>query len=723
MRTFLKRLELQGFKSFAPKTIFEFPARVTAIVGPNGSGKSNVIDAFRWVLGEREAKQLRGDTLDNLIFAGTPKRPAASLAKVALYFDNETGAFETGGEEVMLIRRADRSGSSQFLFHDTEIKLKDLLPVLARARLGSRGLTMVGQGQSDVFVKSSPEERRAMIEEVLGLREFRIKKAQAERRLVSSAVHMDKVRAMIEEIAPHLRFLRKQRSRWDRRSEIANNLVATEDRYFAFRYYELLNEKTAQSVFHGVGASSNREELIKTITTLEQSLANLEEQAQRTVASTVWREKINKYIDERSQKEKELARLEARMELGVRATPDDQKLRNYTQTLRLLLDEIRNAETIEDITTLREMLKQWLAKITTVLRESNSEEQGELADQVHVSAQEIATIDAAIKTLQKEEEEELRTHDEKNREFRDRIRELETKKNELRVIDEAVQRQRFEQEKITIRIDELLREWENVGRVRGELEKLSPPKESVDCAREERQMFRLRGELAAIGEIDEGLVQEAEETESRYEFLSKELEDLMQATKDLTQLIKDLNEQIHKNFKSSFRSINDEFNNHFRLMFGGGKAHLKLTKKEIPKQTDASTGDGVDVVAQLENVEVAKEDHELSAGVEVEVSLPRKRITSLEMLSGGEKTLVSIAALFALIAVSPPPFLVLDEIDASLDEENARRFAELVKDFSKKTQFIIVTHNRATMEAADVLYGITMGDDGVSTVLSLKVET
>jgi len=117
-----------------------------------------------------------------------------------------------------------------------------------------------------------------------------------------------------------------------------------------------------------------------------------------------------------------------------------------------------------------------------------------------------------------------------------------------------------------------------------------------------------------------------------------------------------------------------------------------------------------------------KPNLELSAGIEIEISIPKKRITNLDMLSGGEKSLVSLAALFALISVSPPPFLVLDEIDAPLDEENARRFAGLVEEFSKKTQFVIVTHNRATMEVAEVLYGITMGDDGVSKILSLKLE-
>ena len=109
-------------------------------------------------------------------------------------------------------------------------------------------------------------------------------------------------------------------------------------------------------------------------------------------------------------------------------------------------------------------------------------------------------------------------------------------------------------------------------------------------------------------------------------------------------------------------------------------------------------------------------------GVDFEISIPRKKIKNLDMLSGGEKSLVSLAALFSLVSISPPPFLVLDEIDAALDDENARRFAELLQKSSKETQFIVVTHNKITMETAGILYGITMGEDGVSKVLSLKLE-
>ena len=148
-------------------------------------------------------------------------------------------------------------------------------------------------------------------------------------------------------------------------------------------------------------------------------------------------------------------------------------------------------------------------------------------------------------------------------------------------------------------------------------------------------------------------------------------------------------------------------------MFGGGKARLKLVRQKVVTKDEE------------EGVEVEKEDvgdEELRAGVEIDLSLPRKKVTGLNMLSGGEKSLVSMAALFARIAVSPPPFLVLDEIDAALDEVNSKKFADLIKEFSHKTQFIVVTHNRVTMEVLGVLYGITMGDDGASRVLSMKLE-
>ena len=160
-------------------------------------------------------------------------------------------------------------------------------------------------------------------------------------------------------------------------------------------------------------------------------------------------------------------------------------------------------------------------------------------------------------------------------------------------------------------------------------------------------------------------------------------------------------------------------------MFEGGHAKLKIKNYELShayRQAGIKNDSEEENDLKEDNKEENEEEQDEKSGVEIELGLPKKKITNMEMLSGGEKSLVSIAALFALISVSPPPFLVLDEIDAALDEKNSRRFSNLIKEFAHKTQFIIVTHNRALMEVADVLYGVTMNEDGTSKLLSLKLD-
>jgi chromosome segregation protein len=188
-------------------------------------------------------------------------------------------------------------------------------------------------------------------------------------------------------------------------------------------------------------------------------------------------------------------------------------------------------------------------------------------------------------------------------------------------------------------------------------------------------------------------------------------------------LLLELNQKIKTEFDKSLSKINDEFAKFFGMMFDGGTAKLKVLKPKLDRIKD---DEDVDSDPSEEKEEVLQTDDEIfqetNGGVDIEIKLPRKKTTSLDMLSGGERSLVGIAALFAMVSVSPPPFLVLDEIDAPLDERNARRFGEMLKDFSKRTQFIVVTHNRATMEAANILYGVTLAEDGSSKVVSLKLE-
>jgi len=279
----------------------------------------------------------------------------------------------------------------------------------------------------------------------------------------------------------------------------------------------------------------------------------------------------------------------------------------------------------------------------------------------------------------------------------------------------------LEKERLNLRHEEISRQIEQAGRRTEEFEvrpRSEAEPQAAALSEMERRMFRLRGDLASIGEIDEMLMKEARETEARYGFLEKESKDLEVAVGDLTKLMQDLTEKIRIEFEGSLEKINEEFDKFFAVMFGGGSAKLKILKPNFDKPR---VEEGEDLVTEVGAIEqdVLKDENN---GIEIDVKLPRKKITSLDVLSGGERSLVGIAAVFAMISVSPPPFLVLDEVDAPLDEHNARRFAEMLREFSKHTQFIVVTHNRATMESADVLYGVTLDEDGTSKVVSLKFE-
>jgi chromosome segregation protein len=276
----------------------------------------------------------------------------------------------------------------------------------------------------------------------------------------------------------------------------------------------------------------------------------------------------------------------------------------------------------------------------------------------------------------------------------------------------------LEKERIELRRDDVLHQIDQAGRRAEEFrESVEGAAASVDFAEMERRMFRLRGDLASIGEVDHALMQEADETEKRHDFLLKESNDLTKAIDDLGALMQELTEKITSEFDKSLGKINDEFEKFFALMFDGGTARLKVLQPKAVKEEGAEDEE----VTENPLEELAAREQR-PGGIDIEIKLPRKKTTSLDMLSGGERSLVGIAALFAMVSVSPPPFLVLDEIDAPLDERNARRFGTMLKDFSKYTQFIVVTHNRATMEAAEILYGVTLAEDGSSKIVSLKLE-
>ncbi|TSC71507.1 MAG: Uncharacterized protein G01um101438_1059 [Parcubacteria group bacterium Gr01-1014_38] len=231
------------------------------------------------------------------------------------------------------------------------------------------------------------------------------------------------------------------------------------------------------------------------------------------------------------------------------------------------------------------------------------------------------------------------------------------------------------------------------------------------------QIEQLRKKLFEIGGIDPSVLQEEAAVEQRVTEFHTQVADLDAAQKNLKEALKELERHIHERFSTSFQAVNEAFNRTFRDIFGGGRASLSLVK---PKPIEHAFPDLPPEEAEGQPVE--PHVHELPAGVEIHASPPGKKVQGLAQLSGGEKALTSIALLFAVLSLRASPFVVLDEVDAALDEANSRRFAHLLRQLAERTQFIVITHNRATMEAASALYGVTMGDDGVSQLLSVKLE-
>ena len=725
MPHFLKKIELNGFKSFAGRTVLEFPSGITAIVGPNGSGKSNVVDAIRWLLGERDAKNLRGGKVEDLIFAGTPSRPKQSLAQASLHFENNHGFFPVDFAEVSIMREVNRNGNSRYFLNKSEIRLKDLVDFFARVKLGTKGLTVVTQGNSDIFIRATGVERREMLEEMIGLREYQIKRTRAEHQLKNTGINLEKVKALVQEIVPHLRSLRRQTSRWGKRDTFQGELTELENNFFGSQLSYL--HKEIDVIEKEIESHKNE---LKTLKEVKSQAETKQEEIEASEPKE--REELRKIrtqtqnlLTKQSHLQKELGRLEAQLEIH-KETPRVAEI--STSKLASLINKIKESlkNKLEgDIEELKKTIRELLNEIDSVLgSKSDGDLPTSLKSKFESLNKELKDIEKELVDLKKKEKHLEKSQEHFYHAFKNAVSEVENAKTKIEDWENRNQKRLFEKERLELRHEEIKRQIHGANRkpeeftnIKTDIDLSARGLESGSLREIERKIFKLRGDLASIGEVDEAIMKEAKETEERHTYLVKELEDIEKAQKDLKEMIGELTEKIKIEFNEALVKINKEFNNFFRLMFDGGHAKLKIKSQKLKiKAEPGELGEPVEEVDE-------EEENKNEGGIEVDLSLPRKKIKSLEVLSGGERSLVGIAAIFALISVSPPPFLVLDEIDAPLDDKNTRRFSNILKEFSKKTQFIVVTHNRATMEVADVLYGVTLNPDGTSKILSIKLES
>jgi chromosome segregation protein len=224
---YLKRLELQGFKSFATKTLFEFGPGITSVVGPNGSGKSNVAESLRWVLGEQHARNVRARRLEDVIFSGSSQKSAVGMAEVSITLDNSEGWLPVDYSEVVVSRRAYRSGESEYLINKNKVRLRDVVDLFMRAQVGQNSYAFMGQGLVEEVLVMRPEERRRLLEEAADVRLLRSRLDEARDRLAATRENLERVNLLLEEIGPRLRQLERQASRAAEHSRLAAALQET----------------------------------------------------------------------------------------------------------------------------------------------------------------------------------------------------------------------------------------------------------------------------------------------------------------------------------------------------------------------------------------------------------------------------------------------------------------------------------------------------------------
>ncbi len=263
----------------------------------------------------------------------------------------------------------------------------------------------------------------------------------------------------------------------------------------------------------------------------------------------------------------------------------------------------------------------------------------------------------------------------------------------LRQVEERIRQTEIAVNRLDVELDNLLRKLSEEYELSYELAKERyPVPEDVPAAQNEVRELKRR--ITLLGEVNLGAIEEYERVRERYEFLDEQKNDLVEAKTALYQVIREMDEEMGKRFKQTFEAIRGHFSVVFSKLFGGGRADLVMVDPERVLET------GIDIVAQP----------------------PGKKLQNLQLLSGGERALTAIALLFAILQVKPVPFCVLDEVEAALDEANVSRFAQYLREFSELTQFIVVSHRKGTMEEADVLYGVTMEEGGVSKLVSVRLE-
>ncbi len=869
---YLKRLEIQGFKSFARKTVLEFETGITAIVGPNGSGKSNSADCLRWVLGEQSAKLMRGKKSEDVIFAGSDKKSRSGFAEVIATFDNRDHKIPIDAAEVSIGRRITRSGESEYLINNARVRLLDIVDLVLKSNIGTSRYTVIGQGTIDQMILAGPAEIKNLLDEASGVKTYYIKRDRTLRRLEQTAQNLMRAEDLLRELEPRVKSLRRQAKRMEAREAVEVDLKAYQKEFLGGNWWKLKvsidalnaevgnfaqNRAQVESVMeahllkieqHEKENSSALEEykvIQEKLQSLQQEKNSLLEQislirgkmqGQRT--GGVVGDSANLQIDSHTLEQKiidienQLKACESQLSASqeqqgghqqaisavnaqltelmtalnnpagsdwnlvetqmtaldstfaqfqniIEETTDIGQIRNathavihswkefkktateaakhpeYNRKLQVQLQELTEqkdklleqqnnlAMTVSKASMTKDFLNGQLASlqneklhIDLELKKSSAGssdsyiaelagEEKKIQEKVDAVISQITTLEQQLQGFYQAESSWKAAISEEDKRFRQQ-------QDELSRIRDAQSKVEVEKARLETQADNIVAEI--IAQLGSEmLQKIQEHKIEIQTPDLQDKISKLKHQLELIGGVDELTIQEYHETENRYTSLEGQVLDLQKSMSDLRSVMDELDEHIKTKFNESFHKVNAQFEQYFRMLFNGGRAQLSIVKSGDDKtEAEAVEQEAEDAAERAEEKDGLRPEEKIIAkyekgsmavaGVEIRATPPNKKLSAIQSLSGGERSLTSIALLCSMLTCFPSPFVVLDEVDAALDEANTVRFGQILGKLAHQTQFITITHNRETMAQAGTIYGVTMGDDGISQLLSIRMD-
>ena len=764
---YLRSVTMKGFKSFPEKTELAFSPGVSVIVGPNGSGKSNITDAVLWALGEQSPGAIRGASMQDVISVGGKNVGARSEAEVEVVIDNSEGQLGDEFSEFAITRRLDRNGDGEYRLNGAKCRLTDIIELLSDANLGREMHSVISQGRVDAIVHSKPRERRLLIEEAAGLGKYRKRRRRSELKLMATRDNLDRALDVEREARKALRPLKQQANsaeigaRIERQElELRSRLVSEELRFGEARLVQA-REAAAK-------ARKIRDGLEKELSAVSERRRAAEERfAERDRERTaIWgilnglRSGQEKVAIETSRIAEQGRRLAARVEeLRLELAPltlDVGSSGSASERARRLVEELsevdaglataaeglrqakadgpesRRLEALADVHTGAERATRHARRAEGLLGERHRERLGEqMAAVENLWALLTGLESTASETGQAIRDRVARAErtvigdqgdaDEISAELK-ACSDLEVNiQGKLRAVAEQVTSAEVEAAHLGDRRAEAASELAKIAE-KLETEIPEPEEELDEEEREqiEKRLASLRARRERLGPVNPLAQKEYEEALEHVEQLVAQREDTERAMRELEAVIRDIDAEIKRSFDETFEATARNFEEMITQLFPGGSGRLRsVDLRPVPQP--AAEGEEAEGEEEIEDEDGPRAPNESDFGVELEVTPQGKRMRQMSLLSGGEKAMTALAFVFAVFLARPCPFYILDEVEAALDDANINRFLELVRRFSDRTQFVIVTHQKLTMDAADVLYGVSMGGDGVTKVISRRL--